>query len=406
MKHTVLRKIMVASENSRVKANLARWWLEEVNKSKEDTHRNLTLVCRDGVLTWNALYLFPVTSVPLWEEISFVGSRCPCHNRVTMLLPDFDKDVVRALLELVTMGRNVTGTHGDLEELLCALGANKSTGVGQIVVEDSKVTISKEENCEEDESVVENNSKSATATFQSTTTASSEMCGSSSNRSKRGSSNALVVVRKRRHGNNGTVVGRAASTNRTTNDSPAPATAVEVIETFPPTAKTRKALTVISSNYECIFCRKRTRSGKEMLEHLSVQHFQHRLQQQVLHRGPSWSTSRCHLCTFSSPCETVVLKHLGADHGAVLDLIPEQLERDPRMMALFDQNRAELGTPAAAESCSSSSHDNGNNVNGSQNEKSSNSGGYNKSAETPCFKRPRGASSGQKLSGTYFFKKS
>ncbi len=312
---------MVASENSRIKENLTRWWLEEVNKSKEDTHRNLTLVCRDGVLTWNALYLFPVTSVPLWEEMSFVGSRCPCHNRVTMLLPDFDKDVVRALLELVTMGHNIAGTHDDLEELLCALGANRSTGAGQIVVEDSKVKISKEENCEEDESVVENNSKSATATFQLTTTASSEICGSSSNSrsnnssnsSKRGSSNALIVVRKRRHGNNGIVVGRAASTNSTTNDSPAPATAVEE-ETFPPAAKTRKALTVISSNYECIFCRKRTRSGKDMLEHLSVQHFQHRLQQQVLHRGPSWSTSRCHLCTFSSPCETVVLKHLGADH--------------------------------------------------------------------------------------------
>ena len=133
-------------------SSLAQELLTAVTENRGGATRNLSLVCSDGVLTWNAMYLFPATSVAVWETIARVGSRCPFQSEVTLLLPDFDRDTVGRLLELLTLGAVSFSNRSERENfqrLLAALGKDESAFGGE---KPNRVTIAAESEvkCEDD----------------------------------------------------------------------------------------------------------------------------------------------------------------------------------------------------------------------------------------------------------------
>ncbi len=88
-------------------------------------HRNLILQCRDGSLSWNALFLAPLVSRSVWEAIasSTMGNSCSQSESVVHFqLPDYSTTTVRCFLELITSGVAVHGgSRKELEELLVNL---------------------------------------------------------------------------------------------------------------------------------------------------------------------------------------------------------------------------------------------------------------------------------------------
>ncbi len=100
--------------------------LSVVNSDRQPHLRDLRLVCSDGTLTWNALFLNPVLSGDLkWECEMALGKED--QGALFLLLPEFSMSYARALLEVVTSGEASVSSEGDRREvllLLRALGAD------------------------------------------------------------------------------------------------------------------------------------------------------------------------------------------------------------------------------------------------------------------------------------------
>ncbi len=116
-------------------AQLVRRCLRVVNSGGQPLLRDLRLVCSDGALTWNALFLAPVLSNEVRWECE-VALRDEDQSSLSLLLPDFSVSSARKLLEVVTSGAaSVSSEEGRREVtlLLRSLGANLAmfSGVDQ-----------------------------------------------------------------------------------------------------------------------------------------------------------------------------------------------------------------------------------------------------------------------------------